>query len=178
MKISESPLENSGKSRVFATEMDAKLFWTSTNPTLAGFSPKVSVWVLPENSARFVNSNSNFDSVTLVEIPWIEKLNCFELSVLVILSIMKLLLDHALFGTLNVSENVPSYVLALLVEKLENLRLEIFSAQYWRVLEIESVILGLQLLIQLRVDSCIELLPAQSLHIICKLSLARKYESH
>jgi hypothetical protein len=36
-----------------------------------------------------------------------EKLNCFELSVLVILSMMKLLLDHALFGTLNVSENVP-----------------------------------------------------------------------
>jgi hypothetical protein len=36
-----------------------------------------------------------------------EKLNCFELSMLETLSMMKLLLDHALFGTLNVSEKVP-----------------------------------------------------------------------
>jgi hypothetical protein len=40
------------------------------------------------------------------------------------------------------------------------------------------VLLGLQLLIQLRDDRWIELLPAQSLQINCKLSLARESESH
>jgi hypothetical protein len=35
------------------------------------------------------------------------KLNCLELAVLVTLSMMKVLLDQALLGTLNVSEKVP-----------------------------------------------------------------------
>ena len=69
-------------------------------------------------------------------------------------------------------------MLALVDEKSENARLEVFSAQYWRLLEIGSVFLGLQLLIQLRVDRFIELLPVQSLQINCKLSLTRESESH
>jgi hypothetical protein len=66
----------------------------------------------------------------------------------------------------------------LVAEKSENVRLEVFSAQYWRLLDIGSVLFGLQLLVQLGVDRCIELLPAQSLQIICKVSLARESESH
>jgi hypothetical protein len=107
IKISESPFENSGKSKVLATEIEANLFWVSTNPVGVGFSTKVSVWVLPENSARFVNSNLNVDRNKLVETSLMAKLNCFELSVLVTLSMMKLLLDQALLLILNVSEKVP-----------------------------------------------------------------------
>ena len=107
MKISESALVNSGKSRVLATETAANLFPFSKNPKLIGFSPKVSVCVSPENSAIFVNSNSNFDSGSPPEIPRMAKLNCFELSVLLTLSMMKLLFDHALLAKSNVSEKVP-----------------------------------------------------------------------
>ena len=125
MKISESPSENSGKSRVLATEIEANSFWVSKSPRLCGFSIKVSVWVLHENSAKFVNSNSNFDSNKFLETSLIAKLNCFELSVFVTLSMIKLLLDQALLGTLNVSEKVPCKVLALVFEKSENVRLEV-----------------------------------------------------
>jgi hypothetical protein len=107
MKISASALENSGKSRVLATEIEAKLFSVSTNPKLFGFRVKVSVWVLPENSAGFVNSNSKLSSGKSARIPLMAKLNCFVLSMLETLSMMKPLLDQALFGTLNVSEKVP-----------------------------------------------------------------------
>lgn len=107
IKISESPFVNSGKSRVFATEIEAILLWVSNNPKLFGFSTKVSNWISSENSAGFVNSNSNFDSGRLAEIPCIAKLNCFELSELVTFSMMKLLSDQALFETLNVSEKLP-----------------------------------------------------------------------
>jgi hypothetical protein len=69
-------------------------------------------------------------------------------------------------------------VLALVAEKSENVRLEVISAQYWRLLEIENVLLGLQLLIQLRVDSLIELLLVQSLQISHRPSLTRDSESH
>jgi hypothetical protein len=107
MKISDSALENSGKSRVLATEIGAKLFWVSKNPKLFGFRVKISVWVLPENSAGLVNSNSKLDSGKPALIPLMAKLNSFELSMLETLSMMKSLLDQALFGTLNVSEKVP-----------------------------------------------------------------------
>jgi hypothetical protein len=107
MKISESALENSGKSRVLATEIEANLFWVSQNPKLVGFKAKVSVWVFPENSDGFVNSNSNFDSGKSGEIPLMAKLNCFELSKSETLSMMKSLLDQSLLGTLNVLEKVP-----------------------------------------------------------------------
>jgi hypothetical protein len=107
IKISQSPLENSGKSRALATKIEANLFSFSTNPKLFGSSVKVSVWVLSKNSAGFVNSNSNLDSGKPAEIPLMAKLNCFELLVLETLSMMKLLLDQALLGTLNVSEKVP-----------------------------------------------------------------------
>jgi hypothetical protein len=116
IKIWESPLENSGESGVFAVtvksifpaiDIEANLFSFSKNPKLIGFSTKVSVWVFPENSAGFVNSNSNFDRGKLAEIPWMAKLNSLELSMLETLSMMKLLVDQALFETLNVSEKVP-----------------------------------------------------------------------
>ena len=107
MKISLSASEKFGKSRVLATEIAANLFWFSTNPVLVGFSTKVRVWVLPGNSARFVNSNSNFDRNKFFETSLMAKLNCLELSELVTLSMINLLLDQALLGTLNVSEKVP-----------------------------------------------------------------------
>jgi hypothetical protein len=107
MKILESALENSGKSRVLATEIEENLLWVSLNPKLLGFRVKISVWVLPENSDGFVNSNSKFDSCKLSEIPLMAKLNCFEPSMLETLSMMKLLLDQALLGTLNVLDKVP-----------------------------------------------------------------------
>lgn len=69
-------------------------------------------------------------------------------------------------------------MLALVAEKSENVRLEVISAQYWRLLEIENVLLGLQLRIQLRVDSLIELLHVQSLQINRRPSLTRDSESH
>ena len=107
MEISESPLENSGKSRVFAIKIEAKLFSFSKNPKLFDFRVKVSAWVLPENSAGFVNCNSNLDIGSPAEISWMAKLNCLELSVLETFSMMKLLLDQALLRTSNVSEKVP-----------------------------------------------------------------------
>ena len=61
MKISESVSENTGKSTPFATEIAANLFWSSKNPKDLGTSPKVRVWVSPENSDKFVNFRSNFD---------------------------------------------------------------------------------------------------------------------
>jgi hypothetical protein len=69
-------------------------------------------------------------------------------------------------------------VLALISEKSENVRTQVSSAQYSRLLEIETRSLGLQLLIQLRIDRWIELLPVQSLQIYCGLSLTRESESH
>jgi hypothetical protein len=107
IEIWVSPLENCGKFRVFATEIEANLSWVYRNPTLVGFNRKVRVWVLPENSAKFWNSNSNFDRGESAEIPLMAKLNCLELAVLVTLSMMKVLLDQALLGTLNVSEKFP-----------------------------------------------------------------------
>ena len=107
IKIWGSVVRNFGKFRVLGNEIEANLFWVAKNPELVGFSTKVRVWVSPENSARFVNSNSNFDRCGSAEIPWMVKVNCFELSMLVTLSIMKLLLDQALLETLNVSEKVP-----------------------------------------------------------------------
>jgi hypothetical protein len=77
------------------------------NPKLLGLSQKARVLVSIENSVGFVNSNSNFDRDKLVETSLMAKLYCFELSVLVTLSMMKLLLDQLLLGTLNVSEKVP-----------------------------------------------------------------------
>lgn len=107
IEMSVSLLENCGKFRVFATEIEANLLWVSRNPTLMGFRRKVRVWALPENSAKFWNSNSNSDRGESAEIPLMAKLNCLEFAVLVTLSMMKVLLDQALLGTLNVSEKVP-----------------------------------------------------------------------
>lgn len=86
--------------------MEENLFSESINPKFVFFSRKWSVWVLPWNSARFKNSNSNFCRGSL-PIPLIAKLNCLELSEFVILSIMKLVLDQTDFFVLNESENAP-----------------------------------------------------------------------
>lgn len=66
-------------------------------------------------------------------------------------------------------------------EKSENVRVEVFSAQYFRLLAVESVFLGLQSMLQIKDDRLIELLElllVQSLQINCKLSLTRESESH
>jgi hypothetical protein len=72
-------------------------------------------------------------------------------------------------------------VLALVAEKSENIRVEVFSAQYFRLLTVESVFLGLQSMLQVKDDRLIELLElllVQSLQINCMLSLTRESESH